>query len=352
MSNELWRDSLESGLFRFKWFFRPVSFTVALVAGVGVLPLGATDGLLGVGLMLAVSSIGAGLFVWVSVVDRRRQIASSSAAVDLTRQWEAAIRAATQSSPVDGVVEVSGRGSELVAQARRLRKHELSRLDADVRFGWNSLRFLNLRGLHVRAAERENAHRAKRARETAIEAARSAIEREGLMTSYLGLSREAQRAVGDASEDALLAVEWATLALVAEAWISDGQFAALYGPWWRAVVSDTQPVWHARWSTLSLAGFWLTMVGIVIAPFVNQGAAGYVTLGVMGTGVAGWATGAVWGATHSIPWPEPVRTGGVSRVPSNSPLLHRVWRWPERIHATLRGISVHRPNRRSRNPRR
>jgi hypothetical protein len=143
-----------------------------------------------------------------------------------------------------------------------------------------------------------------------------------------------------------VAVEWATLALVAEAWMTDRQFAALYGHWWRAVVTDTALVWHTRWSTLSLAGFWLTIVGVVLAAVLNQGAAGYLSLGVIVVGVAGLAAGATWGATQSVPWPEPLRTGSVPRVPtSGGPgFFRRAWRSPERISPTLRGISFRRPD--------
>jgi hypothetical protein len=245
-------------------------------------------------------------------------------------------------------VQVSARGSELLEQARHLRDDQGGRLSTNARFAFKRFRRLGLGDLAVHAAESQNAYRAGIAREAAIAAARSAIEMQGVIAQYRGLLGEAQRAVGDAirspaeggTDDfkvALVAVEWAILALVAEAWITHGQFAALYGPWWRAVVTDTEAVWYARWSALSLAGFWLTMVGVVFAAVVNQGAAGFLSLGLIATGVAGLAAGAIFGATHSVPWPEPTRSASVSLVlrSGGQGFFYRVWRLPERVAGRL-----------------
>ena len=125
--------------------------------------------------------------------------------------------------------------------------------------------------------------------------------------------------------------DWAALASVGVNTMSDDDFAILYGPWWRAVVRGVRPVWVARWSSVSLVGCWLTVVGVVLAPFVNQGDAGYATLAIIVAGCAVWGMGALLSTERSRPQPEPVRTTEPRTDRSLRTTLRRVWRSPEAI---------------------
>ena len=193
--------------------------------------------------------------------------------------------------------------------------------------------------------EVENILRARRARDAAVAAARSSIAAHEVLAQYTRLLGQVQRALGDridwrvataGAEDpntARSAVEWATLALVAEPWLSDAEYGALYGPWWRAVGPGGAPAWVARWSRLSLAGVWLTIAGVICAPVLNQGVAAYVSLGILAAGVTSLVVGTIWGSTHSEPWPVPVRSAGGPPAGRSAGLewLHRIWRSPEAV---------------------
>ena len=125
--------------------------------------------------------------------------------------------------------------------------------------------------------------------------------------------------------------EWAALASVGVDAISDDDFATLYGPWWRAVLRGVRPVWVARWSSISLVGCWLTIVGVLMAPFLNQGDAGYATLAIIGAGCVAWGIGALFSTERSRPWPEPARPFEPSTRRSLRTMLRKVWRWPEAV---------------------
>jgi len=139
----------------------------------------------------------------------------------------------------------------------------------------------------------------------------------------------------DAFEEALRAVrvlfEWAALASVGAGAMADEDFSTLYGPWWRAVILDVRPVWATRWSTTSLAGCWITLAGVVLAPIVNRGDAGYLTLGIIVLGSIVWGVGAMFSSARSRPWPEARRSGGLGAGGTPQALLHWLWRAPETI---------------------
>ncbi len=125
--------------------------------------------------------------------------------------------------------------------------------------------------------------------------------------------------------------DWAALASVGVNVISDDDYAILYGPWWRAVIRGVRPIWVARWSLISLVGCWLTIAGVVLAPFVNKGDAAYATLAIIVAGCAVWGLGALLSSERSRPRPEPVRTLEPRTGTSMRITLRWVWRLPEAV---------------------
>lgn len=332
------------------WFLRPVGIAIAVLAALAAAVLFMQGDLIRGVVAIGLHFLGIRLFLWSRDRDRHWRTAASRDAVDTERGWRIALSDSVENTPANEIRHRSPAWRDLAAQARDLRDDQIERLLREARFEFKRFRTTTWADGFVRGAESDNAGRAARARETATAAARSTIDTEGRLAECATLLENVREAVGSAMSrrpdeaadigDVVRAVaESAALALAAGSSITRDQHAALYGPWWRAVIADTEPIWFARWSTVTLAGFWLTAAGCVLAAILNQGDAGYISLGFIAAGVVGFAAGGIHGATHSIPWPEPVSHLVDAHGSASGPgYLSRIWRAPERLISRLAAV--------------
>lgn len=249
----------------------------------------------------------------------------------------------------DARVDLSGSG--LVGQAERLEEPQAERLVAE----WDMrIRRPSRRGsgrLVASVAENASRVRVRDQREGAPSRVRQAIGKGAAEQEFEDLLDAGHQAIGQAASTWSLPVgdladgdtfestrdaselmfELAALASVGAAVINDEDFSTLYGPWWRAVVRNVRPVWATRWSPFSLAGCWLAVIGVALAPFANEGEAGYATLGIIVFGSILWGVSAMRSTATSDLWPEPSRSSGSVAATSSRAVLRRMWRAPEAI---------------------
>ena len=326
---------------RLAWALRPIGF-VGAVTATAIAFLSAVAGeWLVVGAMLAIL-VGCGWLLQVVAVSVRTQrLAATASDVTADEHWRKALAAG--GSRASGL---SPRAQDLVSQVRSLDGDQRDRLLAEARLSVRLPVAIGLGGLLVTAAAGDSSVRAQRARQDAVQAAREAIVGHGLIPLYQGTLDEAlvsddarTNPLGsgagivqdEESETAVkTSIDWAVLAIASEPWITEDEYAAIYGPWWRAVVRGVDAIWGGRWNAISLSGSWITVAGLILAPVMNRGDTGNLTLAIIVVGVTLLFIGTTIGIDRSALRPAPTRSHRPNTSLSVSQLA-RVWRLPERI---------------------